>query len=56
MKYFAREGYFCLAPDQRGYGNTKLMNSNKDSISDYSVLNLTKDIYFFLNELKNSKN
>ena len=52
MKYFSKEGYFCIAPDQRGYGNTKLIKSSKDKSNNYSIFNLTKDIYCFLNALK----
>ena len=52
MKYFSEDGYFCIAPDQRGYGNTKLIKPNKDKVSNYSILNLTKDIYFFKTGLK----
>ena len=48
MDYFSKDGYFCIAPDQRGYGNTKIIDNNKDKVSNYSILNLTKDIYFFL--------
>ena len=55
MEYFSYAGYFCIAPDQRGYGNTKLVKSCKDKTANYSILNLTKDIYCFLNALKISK-
>ena len=55
MKYFSREGYFCIAPDQRGYGNTKLERGSKDKVINYSIFNLTKDIYCFLKALKISK-
>ena len=51
MHYFSKDGYFCIAPDQRGYGNTKLNDNKKDKISNYSILNLTKDIYCFIKKL-----
>ena len=51
MHYFSKDGYFCIAPDQRGYGNTKLIDNKKDKISNYSILNLTKDIYCFIKKL-----
>ena len=31
MEYFSKVGYFCIAPDQRGYGNTKLTKPNNGS-------------------------
>ena len=55
MDYFSKDGYFCITPDQRGYGNTKLIENKKDKVSNYSILNLTKDIYYFLNKLGISK-
>ena len=55
MEYFTKEGYFCIAPDQRGYGYTKLKKNKKDKVTNYSILNLTKDIFCFLKELQISK-
>ena len=51
LKYFAKAGYYCIAPDQRGYGNTKQNNISKDIASNYSIFNLTKDIYSLLSKL-----
>ena len=47
MEYFTNAGYFCISPDQRGYGKTKLAKSSKDKVNNYSILNLTKDIFQF---------
>ncbi len=55
IKYFAKEGYFCIAPDQRGYGKTKFIKNIKNKASNYSIFNLTKDIYCFLKALNISK-
>ena len=48
LKYFAKEGYYCIAPDQRGYGKTKTINDSKNIVTHYSIFNLTKDIYSLL--------
>ena len=45
MLLFAKKGYYCVAPDQRGYGKTTLSKNFKDKIINYSIFNLTKDIY-----------
>ena len=47
MHYFSKDGYFCITPDQRGYGNTKLIENKKDKLSNYSILNLTKGYLLF---------
>lgn len=53
MLLFEKVGYYCIAPDQRGYGNTR--SKIKETLSSYSVLNLTKDISYLLEKLKISK-
>ena len=45
MLLFAKKGYYCVAPDQRGYGETTLSKNFKDKIINYSIFNLTKDIH-----------
>ena len=40
-----------MAPDQRGYGDTDYKNDTEKYISKFSVLNLTKDIFFLLKNL-----
>ena len=56
MHYFSKDGYFCIAPDQRGYGNTKLIENKKDKISNYSILNLTKRYLLFSKKTRSIKN
>ncbi len=53
MLLFEKVGYYCIAPDQRGYGKTKL--KTKETLNSFSVLNLTKDIIFLLKKLKVNK-
>ena len=55
LKNFAEEGYYCIAPDQRGYGRTSQRKISKDLLSNYSILNLAKDIFFLLCRLKLKK-
>ena len=47
LNNFAEEGYYCIAPDQRGYGRTSQRKISKDLLSNYSILNLAKDIFFY---------
>ena len=42
MVLFEKVGYYCIAPDQRGYGLTKSLTN--ENLNSFSVLNLTKDI------------
>jgi len=51
LRYFAKAGFYCIAPDQRGYGNTKQNNISKDIAYNYTIFNLTKDIYVLLSKL-----
>ncbi len=55
LKNFAEEGYYCIAPDQRGYGRTSQRKNSKDLVSNYSIFNLTKDIFFLLCRLRLKK-
>ncbi len=53
MIMLAKSGYYCVAPDQRGYGKTTSKEKNK--VSSFSVLNLTKDIYLLSQKLRIKK-
>ena len=55
MKEFSNNGFYCVAPDQRGYGKTIYNNCNEKSLSKFSVINLSKDIYFLLKNLNIQK-
>ena len=49
MLLFEKAGYYCIAPDQRGYGQTK--SKGKETQNSFSVLNLAKDIYCLMEKL-----
>lgn len=49
MKFFANKGFYCLAPDQRGYGKTISVKTKKLDL--FSVINLTKDISALIKSL-----
>ncbi|TGK07079.1 alpha/beta hydrolase [Leptospira semungkisensis] len=51
IAYFANQGYFVIAPDQRGYGRS----SKPKSISDYSLDRLSEDVIAILDAYKFSK-
>ena len=51
LKSFSDEGYYCIAPDQRGYGKTKFIYPEKRNAANYSIFNLTNDIYLLLIKL-----
>ena len=53
IKLFSKKGYYCVAPDQRGYGRTHTFAN--ESLNSFSVLNLTKDIYVLMNKLNIKK-
>ena len=53
MLLFEKAGYYCVAPDQRGYGKTK--SKTKETLNSYSVLNLTKDMFYLLKKLNIEK-
>ena len=53
MLLLEKAGYYCVAPDQRGYGKTK--SSVKETLNSYSVLNLAKDIYCLIKKLNINK-
>ena len=55
LKFFSKAGYYCVAPDQRGYGNTKLTKAKRDIVSNYSITNLTKDLYSLINKFQIKK-
>ena len=50
MVLFEKVGYYCIAPDQRGYGLTKSLTN--ENLNSFSVLNLTKDISLLTDKLK----
>ena len=53
MLLLEKAGYYCVAPDQRGYGKTK--SSVKKTLNSCSVLNLAKDIYCLIKKLNLNK-
>ena len=53
MLLFEELGYYCIAPDQRGYGQTKVKIKKKPNA--FSVLNLTKDISILMHRLNIDK-
>ncbi len=55
MNDLANQGFYCIAPDQRGYGKTTYISAKEKLLSKFSVLNLTKDIFFLLQSLNVKK-
>ena len=53
MTLLSKQGYYCIAPDQRGYGKT--YSIKKEKIDNFSVINLSKDIFLLLKRLKIKK-
>ncbi len=53
MLLFEKSNYYCIAPDQRGYGKT--LSKTKETLNSFSVLNLAKDIHFLLEKLNIDK-
>lgn len=53
MILFAKQGYYCIAPDQRGYGKT--YSIKKEKIGNFSIINLSKDIFELLKKLQIKK-
>ncbi len=53
MIMLAKSGYYCIAPDQRGYGKT--ISKEKSKVSSFSIFNLTKDIYLLSQKLRIDK-
>ncbi len=53
MMLFENAGYYCIAPDQRGYGFTKSLTY--ENLNSFSVLNLTKDISLLTERLNINK-
>ena len=50
MVLLAKQGYYCIAPDQRGYGKT--LSIKKEKTNNFSVINLSKDIFELLKKLQ----
>ena len=53
MLLFEKVGYYCIAPDQRGYGKTKSIG--KETLNAFSVLNLAKDMSCLMEKLNINK-
>ena len=53
MTKFEKAGYYCIAPDQRGYGFTASLTN--ESLNSFSVFNLTKDISLLTDKLNIKK-
>ena len=49
MLLFENAGYYCIAPDQRGYGQT--VSTSKETLNSFSVLNLAKDMSSLMERL-----
>ena len=55
IKKLSNKGFYCIAPDQRGYGQTTYNTYNEKSLSKFSVINLSKDIFVLLKNLNIKK-
>ena len=55
MTDLASKGMYCIAPDQRGYGKTTYLSAKEKYLSEFSVLNLAKDIFSLLESLNIKK-
>ena len=53
MLLFEKAGYYCIAPDQRGYGRTK--SKTQETLNSFSVLNLTLDMSLLIDKLNVNK-
>ena len=53
MLLFEKAGYYCIAPDQRGYGQTK--SKVKETLNSFSVLNLARDMSCLMAKLNIDK-
>ncbi len=53
MELFHTEDFYCIAPDQRGYGKT--VSRNSETLDSFSVLNLTQDILNLMDRLEVKK-
>ena len=53
MLLFEKAGYYCIAPDQRGYGQTK--SKSKETLNSFSVLNLARDMSSLMEKLNIDK-
>ena len=53
MLCFEKANYYCIAPDQRGYGQTK--SKVKETLNSLSVLNLAKDMSCLMEKLNIDK-
>ena len=52
----SKKGIYCIAPDQRGYGQTVFINKKKEQkLKRFSVINLVKDIDILLKKLNIKK-
>ena len=46
---------YCIAPDQRGYGKTSFIDMKEEKLSNFSVLNLTRDLHILLKKMNINK-
>ena len=53
MILLSKQGYYCIAPDQRGYGKT--LSIKEEKTNNFSIVNLSKDIFELLKKLKINK-
>ena len=53
MLLFEKAGYYCIAPDQRGYGQTK--SQVIETLNSFSVLNLARDMSCLMKKLNIEK-
>ncbi len=53
MLLFEKVGYYCIAPDQRGYGKTE--SKGKETLNAFSVINLAKDMSCLMEKLNIDK-
>ena len=53
MLLFEKAGYYCIAPDQRGYGQTK--SNVTETLNSFSVLNLARDMSCLMQKLNIDK-
>lgn len=51
MRELSKHGFYCIAPDQRGYGKTSYKTHKESYLNKFSVLNLTRDIFVLLKNL-----
>ncbi len=53
MLLFEKAGFYCIAPDQRGYGQTQ--SRGRETLNSFSVLNLARDMSCLMQKLNIGK-